>query len=207
MRNIDNIVVHCAYTPPGMDVGAAEIDRWHKARGWSGIGYHFVIRRDGRVEKGRPLEKVGAHVAGHNAHSIGICLVGGKAREQDIPEDNYTAAQLAALRSLIEVLQARFPQADILGHRDFPNVHKACPCFDVRSWITGNKTDTTPEKAQPFWPGIEHFVPSEFDRPMNPSFIMLLDRAREAAGVPFYVESTINESAALLRIELQEALS
>ena len=77
MRGITTIAVHCAATTPDMDIGAATIDRWHKERGFSSIGYHYVIRRDGTLETGRPLNTPGAHVQGHNAHSIGICLAGG----------------------------------------------------------------------------------------------------------------------------------
>ena len=77
MRKVNLLVIHCAATKPNMDIGRDEIDSWHKARGWSGIGYHYVIRRDGRIESGRPVEQAGAHASGYNANSIGICLVGG----------------------------------------------------------------------------------------------------------------------------------
>lgn len=134
MRRIDHLVVHCAATPPSLDIGRDEIDQWHKARGWSGIGYHFVIRRDGTVESGRPLERAGAHVAGHNRHSVGICLVGGVAADGRTPEPNFMPEQWKALRRVLFDLRRRWPSVEILGHRDFAGVAKACPSFDVRAW-------------------------------------------------------------------------
>ena len=119
------IVVHCAATPSTMDIGAAEIRRWHKERGWIDIGYHFVIRRDGTVEKGRDIDAIGAHVRGVNQISVGICLVG---------TDEFEDAQFASLKELIVSLLDKFPGSQIKGHRDFPNVKKECPGFDVASW-------------------------------------------------------------------------
>jgi N-acetyl-anhydromuramyl-L-alanine amidase AmpD len=137
VRTIKNIVVHCSATRPEADIGAAEIRRWHvEDNGWRDVGYHYIIRRDGRVEAGRPVEQPGAHVAGHNADSLGLCLVGGlDANGRSAAE--YAPAQWAALRRLLGRLKERFPEADILGHRDFPGVAKDCPCFDVRRWLAG----------------------------------------------------------------------
>jgi len=141
-RKINGIVIHCSATRagvdekitlPGEDIGAAEIDQWHRARGWNGIGYHYVIRRDGTIETGRPLERVGAHVEGHNAYTIGICLVGGVG-EAGRSENNFEPPQWAALKGLLAGLRRRFPGAEIKGHRDYPGVKKDCPCFDVRAW-------------------------------------------------------------------------
>lgn len=203
MRAITSIAVHCAYTTADMDIGVAEIARWHRARGFSDIGYHFVIRRQGQVETGRALERTGAHVAGHNAHSIGVCLAGGKAADADTVEMNFTDAQMAALRSLLCELKQRFPNAEVMGHCDYPGVAKACPCFDVRAWWDG-KEPALPQsqKGQDLWPGIEFFAPEEFARPMHPSFIRILDRSRKAAGIPFIVERTISDREALLRVKL-----
>lgn len=131
----DWLVVHCAATPPSMDIGKTEIDRWHRAKGWLMIGYHYVIRRDGRVEAGRPEEAVGSHVAGYNSVSIGICLVGGVSASGK-SEDNFTSAQYAALALLLKDLRVRYPRAKVQGHRDFPKVAKDCPCFDVRNWLS-----------------------------------------------------------------------
>lgn len=202
-RTIDSIAVHCAYTPPNMDIGAATIDRWHKDRGFTGIGYHFVIRRNGSMEQGRPLRQPGAHVQGHNARSIGICLIGGKAAQADLPEMNFTNDQFAALRCLLEHLTAHFPQAAVMGHRDYPGVTKACPCFDVASWWKGAPArlpDDPPRED--FWPGIDFFRPAEFKRPMHPEFVRLLDRARRAAGVPFRIERACSDREALVRVRL-----
>lgn len=133
MREITQIVIHCSDTPPGMDIGAKEIREWHtapkpKGSGWKDIGYHFVIRRDGKVEFGRDMDEVGAHVAGHNAHSIGICMVGGAHGVC-----NFTWQQWGELRYLIQNLTSQFPQAAVCGHRDL-NPAKLCPSFDARAW-------------------------------------------------------------------------
>jgi N-acetylmuramoyl-L-alanine amidase len=133
MRSIAQLVVHCSATKAAQDIGAAEIRQWHLAQNWADIGYHFVIRRSGKVELGRPLAQAGAHVAGHNAHSIGICLVGGL-DPAGKPENNFTRDQFSALRGLLQQLRKQYPETEILGHRDFPGVAKACPCFDVREW-------------------------------------------------------------------------
>ncbi len=136
MRPIDTIILHCSATPPDMDIGAAEIDIWHKGRGWKRIGYHFVIRRNGTVERGRPLAQIGAHVEGHNRRTIGICLVGGVRDHGAHPpaENNFTPAQWAALRALVVDLLGHFPKAGVIGHHDV-EPHKACPSFDVRAWL------------------------------------------------------------------------
>jgi N-acetyl-anhydromuramyl-L-alanine amidase AmpD len=117
-----------------MDIGASDIDRWHRERGWLGCGYHFVIKRDGTVEDGRPLEKTGAHVRGMNSKSKGICLVGGMNRAKSGAEVNYTDEQMEALRKLIDDLRdEHFPDAKVAGHVDFDN-HKTCPNFDAAHW-------------------------------------------------------------------------
>ncbi|MDR2946317.1 MAG: N-acetylmuramoyl-L-alanine amidase [Candidatus Adiutrix sp.] len=147
MRRINYIAIHCSATRanvdekitlPGEDIGVAEIRRWHtdpkpKGRGWRDIGYHYVIRRDGSVETGRPLDEVGAHVAGYNSSSVGVCLVGGVS-EDGKSENNFEPPQWEALKILVASLKKRFPAAKIQGHRDFPRVAKDCPCFDTRAW-------------------------------------------------------------------------
>lgn len=129
----DYFVIHASATPPTLDIGAAEIRGWHKAKGWSDIAYHFVIRRNGKVELGRPENLIGSHVAGHNSNSLGICLVGGTDAKQR-PQNNFTAEQWASLQTLLMRLTGKYPVAKILGHRDFPKVAKACPCFDAIKW-------------------------------------------------------------------------
>ena len=121
------ITVHCSATPPEQDVHVADIRRWHKKRGWRDVGYHFVIRRNGDVELGRPLSQTGAHVKGHNKGNIGVCMVGGCNSELQ-PEDNFTLAQRKALFGLVTALQEQFLISDenVKGHKDW-GVNKACP--------------------------------------------------------------------------------
>ena len=133
MRAIKKIIIHAAATPPSMDVGVEEITQWHKARGFSTVGYHAVIRRDGQVESGRPIEITGAHAKGFNAFSIGVCLVGGINKWNE-PEFNFTRHQLASLDALIESYKQEYHDAEVMGHRDLPGVTKACPCFNARAW-------------------------------------------------------------------------
>ena len=141
------IVIHCAATDDSQDIGAAEIDRWHKQRGFDRIGYHFVIRRNGRIEKGRGLYDRGAHAGGHdrkavgdmavayNDRSIGICMVGGVEADDDMKaRDNFTVEQWATLRALVETMLTIFPSAQVIGHREIAIVPKACPSFDVQAW-------------------------------------------------------------------------
>ena len=117
-----------------MDVN--DIRRWHLQRGFVDVGYHYVIKRDGTIEPGRPLDRQGAHVSGFNHLSVGVCLVGGVSEDDvNVPEANFTDAQYASLRKLLPELQRNFPGAEILGHRDMPRVRKACPSFDVREWL------------------------------------------------------------------------
>ncbi|PTP03428.1 N-acetylmuramoyl-L-alanine amidase [Vibrio splendidus] len=127
------ITVHCSATPPQQDVDVAEIRRWHKKRGWRDVGYHFVIRRNGGVQLGRPLSQTGAHVKGHNKGNIGICMVGGCNAELQ-PEDNFTLAQRKALFGLMAALQEQFLISDenVKGHKDW-GVNKACPVVRLRA--------------------------------------------------------------------------
>ncbi len=131
MRKITQVIVHCADTPESMDIGVKEIRRWHvEDNGWSDIGYHYVIRRNGAVENGRDIDTPGAHCSGYNKDSIGICLVGGKGRDGK-PENNFTDGQLNALLALLRGYLV--DGVGLYGHRDL-NPGKACPCFDVRAW-------------------------------------------------------------------------
>ena len=139
MRKIEQIVIHCSATKPNMDVGVDEIRKWHKNRGWSDIGYHYVVRRNGEIEVGRDEDLVGAGVKGFNKHTIHICLVGGVNDDLE-PDDNYTIRQKNAAKELARKLQKKYFELTgifpaVIGHRDFPNVRKACPCFDVVPWF------------------------------------------------------------------------
>ena len=132
MRTITLIVIHCSAVRPGQQSSAKKINDWHHDRGFqNGIGYHYVVRRDGSIELGRPLEMIGAHVVGHNRHSIGICYEGGlNSFGEDA--DTRTPEQKVTLRKLLEELHRKFPKALIVGHRDL-NPGKKCPCYDVIS--------------------------------------------------------------------------
>jgi N-acetyl-anhydromuramyl-L-alanine amidase AmpD len=132
--NVKYIAVHCSASKPSVYVDAKVIDRWHRERGFLKIGYHFVIKRDGTVEKGREINEIGAHVYGYNSVSVGICLAGGL-DDEGKPQDNFTHDQYAALALLIIRLREVFPGAVTQGHRDFPKVAKDCPCFDVKPWV------------------------------------------------------------------------
>lgn len=142
-REINKIIVHAADTFPEMDIGGDEIEKWHTddppdGNGWSKIGYHFVIRRDGRTEYTLPLEKEGAHVYGHNGDSIGICMVGGKTHKGRGTECNYTARQWMALYTLLFSLTSpeHFPDAEVTGHNRY-SLAKTCPNFDVEAFWEG----------------------------------------------------------------------
>jgi len=128
MRTITLIVIHCSAVKPDQTSSVAQIDTWHRDRGFKfGVGYHYVVRRNGEIEAGRPEWLVGAHCVNHNKYSIGVCYEGGlNARGQ--PADTRTAAQKAALRTLLEDLHRRYPRAVIVGHHDL-NPQKACPCI------------------------------------------------------------------------------
>lgn len=133
MRKINKIIIHCSSTYPWMDVGVKEIRRWHvQEKNYSDIGYHYVVRRDGSVEIGRDIENRGAHAYGHNFDSVGVCWVGGLQKNTMNPEDNRTVEQINSLQKLLKELKEVFPEAEILGHRDLPDVAKACPCFDAK---------------------------------------------------------------------------
>ncbi|MTI19310.1 hypothetical protein E1162_18870 [Rhodobacteraceae bacterium RKSG542] len=128
MRAINEIILHCTATVEGQDVSVETIDRWHRERKFSSIGYHFVIGLDGTVHEGRPLERIGAHTKGHNEHSIGIAYVGGLDADRN-PKDTRTDAQKTALTKLIQHLDEQYPVKKVSGHNAYSA--KACPCFDA----------------------------------------------------------------------------
>jgi len=174
-RTLNSIVIHCSATPNEKDVHAKDIDEMHRLRGFKRdrqatrninpdlphIGYHFFIARDGRLETGRGIEEIGAHVQGSNAHSIGICMAG---------MDKFTSAQWEALNNCIIGLTSRISGIHITssthcmtvlkdmgialkGHRDYsPDLNgdgviqrtewmKTCPGFDVREWVRGGMVE------------------------------------------------------------------
>lgn len=131
MRIVDKIIVHCSATPEGRDVKIETIKGWHvNERGWSDIGYHWVIELDGSINKGRPESRSGAHARGYNSTSIGVCYVGGVDSEMN-PKDTRTVAQKSALHCLLLDLKGRYPHAEIIGHCDVSS--KACPSFDAKT--------------------------------------------------------------------------
>ena len=128
-RGITEIIVHCTATRQGQSVTTAQIDAWHKQRGFRCIGYHYVVYLDGSVHVGRNVDEAGAHCTGHNAHSIGVCYVGGLAPDGKTPKDTRTLAQKAALLDIIRRLKRIYPHAVVHGHRTY--APKSCPCFDA----------------------------------------------------------------------------
>jgi hypothetical protein len=138
-RETTEIVIHCSATRASMDVGVKEIRKWHvEENGWIDIGYHIVIRRNGKVEYGRPLWAVGAHVAGHNHYTVGVCMVGGS-DEKGNQQCNFNPEQWTALAAVVAMLKIMptYNITAIRGHRDYPDVTKYCPSFDVASWLRG----------------------------------------------------------------------
>lgn len=130
MRTINEIIVHCSATPEGRPTTVGDIRAWHKQRGFKDIGYHYVVYLDGSIHAGRPESAIGAHCTGHNRNSIGVCYIGGVAKDCKTPKDTRTEAQKRALVLLLKELKRRYPRAKIYGHRDF--AAKACPSFDAR---------------------------------------------------------------------------
>jgi len=131
MRKINKIIVHCTATPEGRDVSIDEVRRWHvKERGWRDVGYHFLIRLDGTIEEGRPIEMTGAHTKGHNWDSIGIAYAGGMSKDMTEPKDTRTDAQKSSFVDLLCQLHDCYG-GTVYGHRDFSE--KACPSFDAKT--------------------------------------------------------------------------
>ena len=123
-----------------MDVGVREIRNWHLRRGWLDVGYHYVIRRDGTLEKGRDDETIGSHCKGLNNSSIGVCLIGGIDADGR-PEANFTQEQMDTLKGVIESLRERYGEIPVKGHHSFAN--KACPSFNVHKWLTEGVLETS----------------------------------------------------------------
>lgn len=148
MRTINLIVVHCSATREDHPLSPEALDLLHRRRGFNGTGYHYYIRKDGTVLLTRPLERIGAHAKGFNAHSIGICYEGGL-DSRGRPADTRTSAQRVSLCSLLHQLRERFPGCRLCGHRDLsPDLNgngeiepeewiKVCPCFDVKAEFGG----------------------------------------------------------------------
>ena len=126
MKDIEHIIIHCSASPDTrISVDAEEIHRWHLGNHWDGIGYHYVIKRNGEIEAGRPEYWNGSHAKGYNHNSLGVCLVG----EKEFSDEQYTSLSI-----LIRELKGRHILAEVIGHKDV-NIHKTCPNFDVKSWL------------------------------------------------------------------------
>lgn len=129
MRRINKIILHYSETPEGVEFSAKDIERWHIERGFNCIGYHYVVKLDGTIERGRPEEQVGAHCSGQNQSSIGICYIGGILKGNK-HGDTRTVEQMNALEGLLRELHTRYPKAELCGHNEFST--KSCPGFDVK---------------------------------------------------------------------------
>ena len=130
-RTINEIIIHCSATPEGKDYTVEDITKWHMQRGFSTIGYHYVIYRDGTIRNGRNVNIAGAHCTGHNTHSIGVCYIGGLTASGKTAKDTRTREQRVSLEWLLKSLKDVYPNATIHGHREF--ARKACPCFDAKA--------------------------------------------------------------------------
>ena len=144
-RKINEIIVHCSDTPEGRHHTVEDIREWHKAKGWSDVGYHYLVYLDGSIHNGRDVDVVGAHCSGYNSHSIGVCYIGGcegevkngkivpktDANGHHIPKDTRTPEQKVSLVYLLKELRKMYPLAEIYGHCDLST--KQCPCFDART--------------------------------------------------------------------------
>lgn len=141
MRELKFIALHCSASPVTLDIGAKEIRQWHKAKKWSDIGYHYVIRLNGKVELGRALWKPGAHISGWNESSIGVCYIGGVDSDKK-PLDTMNERQQASFRAIVKTLRAQHGPLEVYGHNDFTNA-KACPSFQVSEKFADLKLDPT----------------------------------------------------------------
>lgn len=135
-RPIKYFIIHCAFTTKDMDIGAADIDRWHRAKGWAGIGYNYFIKFDGTIESGRDLGRTGAHTLGYNHNSIGICLEGGKGPDGKA-QDTLTVKQWEAVIRLYHEVVKVYPNIILAGHNQYNK--KPCPSFDVREYAAKYK--------------------------------------------------------------------
>ncbi len=133
MRNIKYIVVHCTATQPTATVEAIK-KYWKEVRRWDKPGYHYLLLRDGEIVQLLEEKEISYGAYGHNQDCIHIAYIGGIDKEGK-PVDNRSARQIHAMFDKLVELSNRYRSAEILGHRDFPNVKKACPSFDVKRWL------------------------------------------------------------------------
>jgi len=131
VNNIRYLVVHCSDTPDNEPITARDIHTMHLGFGWHGVGYHRVINRSGIIEQGRPDYWIGAHVYGHNEVSLGVCLIG---------RTEFTDEQFQSLESVLLEWTKKYPNAEVVGHRDFEYTDKTCPNFDANKWWQSRTT-------------------------------------------------------------------
>jgi len=129
VRELNRIILHCTATRAGEQINVKQIDKWHRDRGWSEIGYHYVLYADGTIATGRDIRKKGAHVKGHNHDSVGVAYVGGLDKNKT-PKDTMTMQQEMAFLHLVNSLRVVFGDMSVHGHNEYSN--KACPSFDVQ---------------------------------------------------------------------------
>jgi len=129
LRHINYIVIH--HSASSLKTTAEDIAHWHLAKGWSGPGYHFCIESDGRLIMTRPIDRLGAHVRGHNTHTLGVCLVG----DNTTLRSRWTAPRVETLKRALSVLGVMFPESEVLGHRDLPDTATECPGLDIRELL------------------------------------------------------------------------
>lgn len=153
---ITHIVLHYSATYADQDLDIRDIDKMHRARGFNGVGYHYVIKRDGMIERGRKETEIGAHVGGQNTGKIGICLIGGldRATGPSVGVDNRTDAQKRSAKALITELLQRYPGAKVLGHRDLAAT--LCPAYDAAAWWA----EVSQPVSQPLTPDPSNFLTS-----------------------------------------------
>lgn len=128
------LTIHCAATPEGRDVKSATVEAWDKEK-FGQVSYHWILELDGTKHHSLPDTVKGAHVGNHNSGNIGVCYVGGMDAHMANPKDTRTQAQKQAMKEIVQDYQHRYPGIVILGHRDWPGVSKACPSFDVKTWL------------------------------------------------------------------------
>jgi len=141
MLPITHLTIHCAATPQGRDVKAATISQWDIGR-FGQVSYHHVVELDGNDVQTLPDDHLGAHVGAHNSGNIGVCYVGGMDAHNAQPMDTRTPAQEATMARIVAAYQKKYPGIVVQGHRDWPGVAKACPSFDVASWLHSAKLAT-----------------------------------------------------------------
>ncbi|QTP59572.1 lysozyme [Billgrantia antri] len=171
MNHIKYFTIHASATYPAMDIDIEWIRDVHvNQKGWRDVGYHYFIKRDGTVQKGRPDNVQGAHVGRHNKNNIGICLAGGLKTGTKEPEDNFTAAQYIALTNLITKLKETHPDAHIMGHNGFSGyLSRGCPCFDWRAYRDYIELSLACEYRPDWWRTHDwkRGVPEDWLKPQN----------------------------------------